>query len=244
MPDTVLVLGSAPNAVTCRDWPKEPFDAIVAVNNAWRVRPDWDFLLYPEDFPQDRRPENPAANQTLVTANAYVPEVNRFGGFVYAGGTMAFTAGYWALAALQPSVLAFLGCDMVYPANGNTHFYGTGQPDPLRGDISLRSLEAKSARLHLHAAAQGCQCVNLSEDPSRLLFPRAGHADLRELADRPPPLDRAQFETARAEEHRLGYFVESGRYWEQEDRFDPGEIDRIDQLWLNAFHRTARAAAA
>ena len=48
-----------------------------------------------------------------MTATDYVPVQNDFGGFVYAGGTMTFTAGYWALGALKPSVLAFLGCDMV-----------------------------------------------------------------------------------------------------------------------------------
>jgi hypothetical protein len=50
---------------------------------------------------------------------------------------MAFTTGYWALHALKPSVLAFVGCDMVYAASGNTHFYGSGEPDPLRDDLSL-----------------------------------------------------------------------------------------------------------
>ena len=78
-----------------------------------------------------------------------------FGGIVYAGATMAFTAGYWALSALQPRVLAYLGCDMIYP-QGQTHFYGTGAADPLRPDPTLQNLRAKSARLELLAARAGC----------------------------------------------------------------------------------------
>ncbi len=62
---------------------------------------------------------------------------------------------------------------MHYPATGPTHFYGQGTPDPLRRDITLRSLEAKSARLMVLAARQGCAMVNLSTGPSRLVFPRA-----------------------------------------------------------------------
>ena len=80
-----------------------------------------------------------------------MPIQNDLGGFVYAGGTMAFTAGYWALGALRPDVMAFFGCDMVYPTEGS-HFYGNGNADPLRDDITLRNLEAKSARLSIIAA--------------------------------------------------------------------------------------------
>jgi len=71
---------------------------------------------------------------------------------------MAFTAGYWALHALRPEVMGFIGCDMVYPKTGATHFYGTGTADPLRDDVTLQDLGAKSARLMVMAAAQGCAC--------------------------------------------------------------------------------------
>ena len=83
--------------------------------------------------------------QRIVTEAEFVPAQNAYGGFVYAGATMAFTAAYWALHVLRPSVIAVYGCDMQYPAAGPTHFYGMGTPDPLRADITLRSLEAKSA---------------------------------------------------------------------------------------------------
>ena len=227
----VLILGSGPSVVAASDWSRAPFDRIVAINNAWQVRDDWDDLIHPSDFPDARMPHAIGAVQRVVTADDYVPVQNDFGGFVYAGGTMAFTAGYWALGALRPSVLAFLGCDMVYPASGATHFYGTGTADPLRRDVTLRSLPAKSARLQVLAARAGCACVNLSTVESQLIFPRATPGDLPVA---PAPFDAARVAQAEAEEARLGYVVPSGKYWKEEDRFDPVAIDALDGLWLSA----------
>ena len=226
-----LMLGSAPNAVDARDWPRDPFDHIVTINNAWRIRDDWDDLCCPWDFPPDRRP-TPAAHQRLILQEDFVPTQNLYGGFVYAGGTMAFTTAYWMLAALKPKVLAVLGCDMHYPASGQTHFYGTGTADPLRPDITLRHLEAKSARLMVLAAMQGCAMVNLSTGPSRLVFPRAARATLAQT--RPADYDATLAQAALAGEAELGYLVPSGRYWEEASRFDPAELDRLDQMWLAA----------
>lgn len=228
----VLVLGSGPNVVQSRDWPRPPFDRIVAINNAWAVRSDWDDLIHPDDFPADRMPRTLAPQQRIIRSSDYVPLQNALGGFVYAGGTMAFTAGYWALAALRPRVIAMMGCDMVYPASKQTHFYGTGTADPLRADVTLRSLEAKSARFMLMAAARGCAVVNLSQDASRLVFPRA--TPLAAAIARPQPLDRAAVDAALAEERRLGYYVPSGKYWKEEYRFDPAAIDALDRRWLKA----------
>ncbi len=228
----VLILGSGPNVVAARDWPRPPFDHILAINNAFAVRPDWDSLIHPEDFPVERRPVDIRDNQQIITAADYVPAQNLHGGFVYAGGTMAFTAGYWALYRHRPRVLAFMGCDMTYrrPAGaGSTHFYGDGVADPLRDDITLQSLEAKSARLMLTAALQDCAVVNLSADDSRLIFPRASQDDLTGL--RPGQFDPR---AALAREAELGYMAASGRYWEESDRFDPAELRAIDALWLDA----------
>lgn len=243
MQNRVLIVGSGPNAPECRDWDLSGFSAVVVINNAWRVRPDWTHLIHPEDFPQHRRPPTLRNGQRFVTAEDYVPCQNRFGGFVYAGGTMAFTAGYWALAALRPDVLAFLGCDMVYPAAGPTHFYGTGTADPLRDDVTLRDLGAKSARLMLMAAASGCRCVNLSRAPeSRLVFPRATPEALALLPPPSSPEDLPDYREARMQEDRLACFVPSGRYWEDPDRLDPHALAAIDQLWLAA-HRAHAAPA-
>lgn len=228
----VLVLGSGPNVVETRDWPRHPFDRIVAINNAWAVRPDWDDLIHPDDFPAARMPRALAPEQRIIRAADYVPLQNELGGFVYAGGTMAFTAGYWALAAIKPRVIAMMGCDMVYAAQSQTHFYGTGTADPLRADVTLRSLEAKSARFMLMAAARGCAVVNLSQDASRLVFPRC--TPHTTAIAQPQPYDLAGAEAALAEEAQLGYYVPSGKYWKEEGRFDPAEIDALDRRWLKA----------
>jgi hypothetical protein len=228
---TVLMLGSAPMAVAAKAWPRAPFDKVVAINNAHAVRGDWDYLIHPWDFPADRLPR-PGPGQHLVTETEFVPAQNARGGFVYAGGTMVFTAAYWALHDLRPSLIAVFGCDMVYPATGPTHFYGTGQPDPLRPDITLRSLEAKSARLMVLAAQAGCAMVNLSTGPSRLIFPRAQPDNLQPTAA--PGFDPALVSRALQREAVLNYQVPSGRYWEEAGRFDPAELDALDALWLDA----------
>ena len=118
------------------------------------------------------------------------------------------------------------------PASGPTHFYGQGTPDPLRDDVTLQSLEAKSARLQLVVAARGCACVNISEDESRLVFPRAHFEALTEM--NPVEFDQDAFEGIKAREHAIGYFVDSGRYWECVDRFDAEALAEIDALWLDA----------
>lgn len=236
----ILMLGSAPMALAARDWPREPFDLVLAINNAWRIRPDWDVAIHPHDFPVERQAA-PSPGKRIVTEDDFVPAQNAFGGFVYAGATMAFTAAYWALHDLRPDVIAVYGCDMHYPAQGPTHFYGTGTPDPLRRDISLRSLEAKSARLRVLAAMQGCAMVNLSMGPSRLIFPRISRGAAGGATPLPWCTDLAA--EALEQEAALGYLVPSGRYWEDEDRFDPGALDRLDALWLRAARTPLRHSA-
>ncbi len=237
---TVLILGSGPNVTEARAWPRAPFDHILAINNAWRVRPDWDALIHPWDFPESRRPL-PAGHQTLVTQEDFVPAQNAYGGFVYGGGTMAFTASYWALHAMRPAVLAVMGCDMTYAKVGPTHFYGMGSPDPLRPDITLQSLEGKAARLMILAAMQGCAAVNLSGAPSRLVFPRAQVSHV--AGARPAPFDAALAARALDREAELGYLVPSGRYWEDAARFDAAALRELDALWLAAAQPALRLSA-
>ena len=226
-PRPVLLLGSAPSAVVCQEWSKDEFSAIVAINNAWRIRSDWDFNIFPDDFPQERRPDTLQQGQSLVTSDIYVPSNNRFGGVFYAGGTMVFSAGYWVLDALKPAGVVVVGCDMVYPASGKTHFYGTGTADPLRKDPSLRSLEAKSARLMYKAAQQGCVLLRAPQNESRLGFPVWNGA----LPAAPPQADHEHAARAEALEKQAGYFVPSGRYWDQIERFSNDDIDAIDTQW-------------
>ncbi|MFT7060298.1 MAG: hypothetical protein ACJASV_002815 [Pseudorhodobacter sp.] len=225
-----LILGSGPNVLQARDWNREAFARIIAINNAWQVRPDWSDAIFPWDFPIERRPAAEPGKR-LITQEAFVPAQNIFGGFVYAGGTMAFTAAYWALATQRPRVLAMMGCDMHYP-KGQTHFYGSGTADPLRDDITLQSLEAKSARLLVKAAEQGCAMVNLSQGPSRLIFQKVQPKDLD--AVQVLRFDPALVARAVAREQELDYYVPSGRYWDVVDRFDAAALRDLDAMWLGA----------
>lgn len=239
----IIIMGSGPGVLRAQGWRKAPGQVLVAINNAWAVRPDWDFLIHPEDFPADRHPETIAPAQTIIRADDYVPVQNTFGGFVYAGGTMAFTAAYWALGALRPRTIAMIGCDMVYPATGRTHFYGKGEADPLRDDITLRSLEAKSARLMVLAAAQGCAMVNLSDaSESRLVYPRHVRGDLPNVT--PQSYDADLLDAALQAEAEAGYTVPSGRYWQELSRFDTGVVDAIDTAWRAAARPLAAGRAA
>ena len=227
----VLIIGSGPNAVKAAEL-ETAFDAIVVINNAWRVRPDWSHLIYPYDFPKERRPQEITCSQTVITEKEFVPIQNQYGGFIYAGATMAFTAGYWVLGALKPSHISFIGCDMHYPKTGKTHFYGKGTADPLREDISLMSLKAKSNRFLSLAYEQDCLVGNLSDGPSKLTFPRVSSASLWPEI----PCRRADLiSQALKQEKDLGYFDRSGRYWENLDKYDCKEIKKIDNIWEQAF---------
>ena len=226
----VAILGSGPNVIAARDWSEHPFDKLVVINNAWQVRPDWDDLVFPYDFPSDRQPTYLKPQQRLICEADFVPVQNQYGGFVYAGATMAFTTAYWVLGHYNPREIAFLGCDMYYPKTSKTHFYGTGTADPLRQDITLVSLEAKAARLYALALAQGCEITNLSKETSRLIAPRRS---LLEPRPKPFKIDNMQKTNALAREQELAYYVASGRYWEELERFDTKQIKYLDALWRN-----------
>lgn len=244
-PKIALIIGSAPDATRSREWDKEIFNDIVVVNNAWQIRNDWDFHIHPEDFPDDKRPKHINANQKIITADTYVKIQNSFGGFVYAGGTMCFTAAYWVLGALKPDMICFIGCDMIYPSNGlNTHFYGIGTPDPLRVDVTLQSLEAKSLRLYYLALQNNCICVNLSiQNESRLTFPRIEIDTLKDITDLDfnkrlitlkSKVDLESVQGIVKQESDLGYYFESGRYWEHLNSICSNELKAIDNAWLTS----------
>lgn len=241
----VLIFGSAPDVTEIRHWDLSVFTNRIAINNAWKVTPYWDYLIFPEDFPIENHPQLSAdSHQNLITAAEFVPQQNNYGGFIYAGGTMSFTAGYWALGALKPDIIAYVGCDMVYSAEAgkSSHFYGEGSADPLRDDITLQSLEAKSNRFMALANQQNCAVLNMSLlSESRLTFPRGLMKDLQQLESHEALLshqnqliDAHQVSRALTAEKELGYLVPSGRYWESIEDFDPEQLRIIDDIWIDS----------
>ena len=225
----VLILGSAPNVVTVHDIDVSCYDEIIVINNAWQVLGTWTEHIFPYDFPKENQPKRYAKGQRPIDEQLFVGRQNEFGGFIYAGGTMAFTALYWALGEHMPSEIHILGCDMVYPDAGKTHFYGEGTPDPLREDFTLRDLYAKSARFMCLAARNGCSTYNLSDQTSKLCFPRhSGNID-----DNPVHflINQASVQNILDQESSLGYFITSGRYWEADVKIDLQALDKVDQQW-------------
>ncbi len=225
----IIIVGSAPDALEARSLKREIFENLVVINNAWNIRNDWDYCIFPDDFPKNRRPYS-NKNQKLIGSEEYVPLQNKYGGFVYSGGTMAFTAGYWALGYFKPKTIAYIGCDMVYDGE-NTHFYGKGTPDPLRKDPTLKNLKAKSARLEAIAATQNCSIFNLSKKPnSNLVFRRSSIEHI--IKDNiPRSLNSSLLKSALQREEDLGYFIEDGRYWKHLAKFKQESIDLLDDLW-------------
>ena len=67
----ILIIGSAPDSVNATKWKNISFDNIVAINNAWKVRKDWTNCIYPEDFPENKRPKS-SKTQTLHSSEEYV----------------------------------------------------------------------------------------------------------------------------------------------------------------------------
>ena len=226
----ILIIGSAPDALEALSYKRELFQSLVAINNAWNVRNDWDYCIFPDDFPDERRPYG-NKDQRLIGSEQYVPIQNKYGGFVYSGGTMAFTAGYWALGYLKPKAIAYIGCDMIYDGK-DTHFYGRGTPDPLRKDPTLKNLRAKSARFEVIAAHQNCSVLNLSKNPKSNLVFRRNSVDKISKDYIPRRVNSARLKIALQMEKDLGYFVEDGKYWKHLAKFDQEKIDILDDLWL------------
>ena len=56
--NVVLIVGSAPDALRIKSFDLSAFTSCVAINNAWRLKNDWDFVIYPEDFPIKNHPKN------------------------------------------------------------------------------------------------------------------------------------------------------------------------------------------
>ena len=230
----VLILGSAPNVVAVNDIDLSSYDEIIVINNAWQVLESWTEHIFPYDFPRENKPTRYSKSQRAIDEKLFVQRQNEFGGFIYAGGTMAFTALYWALGEHMPSEIHILGCDMVYSDAGKTHFYGEGTPDPLRDDFTLRDLYAKSARFMCLAARNGCRTYNLSDQSSKLCFPRHN----RNIDDKPCHLliNKTSVQSILDQENSLGYFISSGRYWEADLKIDLQALDQIDLQWKTLSH--------
>ena len=228
----VLIIGSAPDATKARELDLTFFDTVIVINNAWKIIPNWNELIFPYDFPDHKKPKSIGKQQRFVTEKEFVPAQESLGGFVYAGATMTFTAGYWALVEHKPSLMCFLGCNMVYPSNTQTHFYGSGRKDPLRDDISLTSLKACSRRLLAIAKMRNCDLISLSSGLTNLDIPQL---DFNQLDNFHTSIvvDCQRVADAFLLEESFGYFFRGKKYWEFLDQIDKSHLIELDRAWVD-----------
>lgn len=221
VPEVVVVVGSAPDATRIATLPEQGL-CRVSVNNAYRLSDRFDFSCFSGDFP-GKSDGLPNQVRNFISEDEYIVALNVYGGLTMCGATMSLASAYWAIYALRPRTLAFLGCDMIYGA-GPTHFYGTGAPDPLRIDPTLRDLYAKSCRQQAIAALEGTHVVNLSLLPeSRLAAPRLDAALLADAAAVLSLAERAAIQ---------GAALASARQILEDERKTPFDTEMTDYMHL------------
>ena len=241
---SALIVGSAPDAERLSS-ARIPVKTLIAVNNAWRIRPDFLYSVYPSDFPVKRRAPSSIRH---ISNPEYMRSIDDAGGITLCGATMAIATGYWAIDFLRPTVLGFAACNMVYQS-GRTHFYGNGSADPLREDVTLRSLEAKVCRLFLFALSRGTLCVNtMPVEGSRLILPTLLLDELptsrlnlwrlhRKVMRSPSCKELLNFYVEqRAYEQRAPFSVLAHEYWIGKTDEDIAFIDAVDAKWDEARH--------
>ena len=239
---SALIVGSAPEAAQLSNT-QAPAQVLIAVNNAWRIRPDFAYSVYPYDFPPERRAPSSIRH---VTNLDYMRGMDSAGGITLCGATMALAAGYWATHDLRPMVLGFAACNMVYGSSQN-HFYGNGTADPLREDVTLRCLEAKVCRLFLFALSRGTLCVNtMPIEGSRLVLPalslealpvsRFGLWQLHRKVMRSALCKEllSFYTEQRTAEQHAPFPLMTHEYWIGKNDEDIAFIDAIDAKWLQA----------
>ena len=176
--NSTLIVGSAPDARAITDATIPKSVSLIAMNNAWRLRPDFLIHICPNDFPDANKP--PADYKLRRVQNrGYTAGVRRAGGTLFCGATMAFVTGYFALSARSERIIGFVGCNMVYDGP-ETHFYGKGEPDPIKVDMatyaSIKNLKAKAARLFLYGLLQDTLMLNmLPHSDGQLILPTTKH---------------------------------------------------------------------
>ncbi|MBB5516120.1 hypothetical protein FHS89_002146 [Rubricella aquisinus] len=233
----VLILGSAPDALRARDWPRAAFHAIVVLNTAWQVRPDWTHSVMSNDYAGPR--PAPRGRQFLIPDALVAGALERAGGILACGPTMALTAGYWAAEEFAGHPLIWAGCDMLYPDDGPSHFYGRGEADPLRAEPTLRNLPARAARLWWHCLKAGCSVHRLSAVPrSNLPIPRINPEDIGQ-SSQALPAQQARIhpriaEAALQHEERMGLsrVARSSTPGPLHVVMSITELDTADALWL------------
>lgn len=183
----------------------------------------------PWDFPPDRHPVA-GPGQTLVTEDDFVPAQNAYGGFVYGGATMAYTAAYWVLHALRPRVIAVFRLRHAVPRDRSHAFLRHRQPRPFARRHHPAVAGGEIGATDGAGRPSGLRDSNLSTGPSRLVFPRCALDDV--AAAKPHIFAEDLVTQALSQRGGPGLHHPVGPVWEELHRFDAAQIDRLDALWL------------
>jgi hypothetical protein len=125
----VIVVGSGPSGWAIKDWDLSEH-YVIAINHAWQLTPFWTHLIHPDDY-YGPFPESLNQIQQIVGSEKYLKDNLKFGNQEWRGNCMLYNALYYALH-FHPNTIGTIGADLYYPADGPTHFYGNGTPDPMR----------------------------------------------------------------------------------------------------------------
>lgn len=162
-PRKILILGSGMSAMDIKNIDTRGW-YVLAINNAWKLG-KWDSLIYPSDF-FNLPDEQQSKGKTLLPFSKYTVNCGKYGLEKNRGCSMIFNAAYYALS-MKPETIAFLGTDLYYPPNVDTHFYGKGGLDPLR--LGVENLKLFLERFNNIAKDNKVRLYNLSREENTLL---------------------------------------------------------------------------
>lgn len=183
-----IIVGSAPLSADLIDADLSDYYRI-ALNKAWRLRPDFQAHVFLESLKSEDRPPKTYRAKSVSRAN-FGPALNKAGGPFLCSVSVTFAAAFWAVVRQRQKVISVYGCDMVFPGKDSespSHFYGSGDQGPLLGTfIFNRDYAHKSARLFTFALQHRLLILNGSgQDGTKLGLPivRLGDetSDLRRM---------------------------------------------------------------
>lgn len=194
----VLLVGSGLTSPLAATWNLDGW-TVVGLHHGWQALPPdrWDVFLHCDDAPDDMKPEKTRPEQVIINTlheyfyakqykEIFTRHFRRQSGVMR---TMFFTAIWWAIHHLNPSIIGVIGCDMHYPDEGDNCFYGDGTQDPLGQphDKLMQWMGFASG----YCYSKGIEFVNFSpkDSPTKLILP---HKDFNDDNNESDNINRGQ----------------------------------------------------
>lgn len=172
MKTKAIIVGSAPVSKSLETRDLDDYFT-VALNHAWKLRPDFNAHVFLDSLPNIHRPPEgyPAAS---ISRQRVMGGITNAGGIYLTGMTAATSAGYWSIHNRPQRTFSYFGCDMVYSDTDANHFYGSfGDAGPMLGTfIHNAHYPAKYARLFVYGLLNRKLFLNASGlDGTQLSLP-------------------------------------------------------------------------